>query len=118
MHALLGATSVAPIILAVICTAAAGYIAKLVPPRQMKWMAAVQNRVRIVSESRVAPTLLMPVVTFTVYAIAQQVSGGNQFGVAQAFTSLSLISVLMFPVMNIGTAWPSITSAVACLDRI
>jgi ATP-binding cassette subfamily C (CFTR/MRP) protein 1 len=64
------------------------------------------------------PTLLMPAVTFTVYAIAQRVSGGNQFGVAQAFTSLSLINILVMPVMNLTTAWTQLASGLACLDRI
>ncbi len=60
----------------------------------------------------------MPAVTFTVYAIAQKASGGSQFGVAQAFTSLSLLSVLISPVMDLTTAWTNMSAALACLDRI
>lgn len=60
----------------------------------------------------------MPAVTFTVYAIAQHVSGGNQFGVAQAFSALSLLTVLINPVMELTTAFPNLWAALACLDRI
>ncbi len=60
----------------------------------------------------------MPAVTFTVYAIVQKVSGSNQFGVAQAFTSLSLLNVLIGPVMTLTTAWTNLASALACMDRI
>ncbi|KAH8881696.1 P-loop containing nucleoside triphosphate hydrolase protein [Thozetella sp. PMI_491] len=158
----LGATSIAPVVLCVICGGIGARIGKMVPPRQRRWMAAIQKRVGITSDIvgsmkgvkvagmsekaeiqiqglrdyeleqsvhfrklniatlllGVAPTLLMPAVTFTVYAIAQKVSGGNQFGVAQAFTSLSLLSVLISPVMDLTTAWAQIAAALACLDRI
>ncbi len=46
----LGATSVAPVILCVICIGIAARIAKLVPPRQRRWMAAIQKRVGITSD--------------------------------------------------------------------
>ena len=60
----------------------------------------------------------MPAITFAAFAIVQKVSGGSQFGVAQAFTSLSLINVLVSPVMDITQAWTNLSSALACLDRI
>ncbi len=60
----------------------------------------------------------MPAVTFTVYAIGQQIAGTSEFSVAQAFTALSLLSVLIMPVMDLTTAWSNLASAVACLDRI
>ncbi|KAK3935755.1 P-loop containing nucleoside triphosphate hydrolase protein [Diplogelasinospora grovesii] len=158
----LGAVSVAPIVLCIICGGIAARIAKLIPPRQRKWMAAIQKRVGITSDIiqsikgvkvaglsakaekqieglrdyeldqstqfrkiqisslllGITPSLLMPAVTFTVYAIAQHVSGGNQFGVAQAFTSLSLLNVLIMPIMDLTTAWANVSQALACLDRI
>lgn len=46
----LGAVSVAPLILCIICGLIAAQIAKLVPARQRKWMAAVQKRVGITSD--------------------------------------------------------------------
>ncbi len=60
----------------------------------------------------------MPAVTFAAYAIAQKAAGGDQFGVAKAFTSLSLLNVLMGPVMDLTNAWTNLSSALACLDRI
>src|SRR3569833_2547722 len=60
----------------------------------------------------------MPAVTFTVYAVAQKLSGGGQFGVVEAFTALSLLNILVQPVMDLTTAWTSLSSALACLDRI
>ncbi len=60
----------------------------------------------------------MPAVTFTVYGIVQSVSHSSQFGVAQAFTSLSLLNVLMGPVMELTGAWTNLASALACMDRI
>lgn len=65
-----------------------------------------------------APAQLLPVVTFTVYAIVQKVSGGNQIDVAAAFTSLSLLNILISPVMSLITAIPNVSASVACLDRI
>ncbi|KAK0644149.1 ABC transporter [Cercophora newfieldiana] len=158
----LGTSSISAIILCVISAAGAIYIAKLVPIRQTKWMAAIQKRVGITSDvlgsmkgikvagltkhaeqqiqglrnfemaeskqfrkvqvfsvlSGIAPTLLLPVVVFTVYAIAQKLSGGDQIDVASAFTSLSLLNILITPVMDLITSIPNLTAAMACLDRI
>lgn len=60
----------------------------------------------------------MPAVTFTVYAIAQKLSGGSDFNVVQAFTSLSLLNLLVQPVMDLTIAWTTLSSGLACLDRI
>jgi ATP-binding cassette, subfamily C (CFTR/MRP), member 1 len=60
----------------------------------------------------------MPAVTFTVFAIAQKLSGGAQFNVTQAFTSLSLLNLLVQPVMDLSIAWTTLSSGLACLDRI
>lgn len=46
----LGASCVAPVILCILCGVAAAYIGKLVPPRQRRWMAAIQKRVGITSD--------------------------------------------------------------------
>ena len=60
----------------------------------------------------------MPAVTFTVYAVVQKITGRNDFGVAQAFTSLSLLNILVGPTMSLSSAWTQLSSALACLDRI
>ncbi|KAK0615109.1 P-loop containing nucleoside triphosphate hydrolase protein, partial [Bombardia bombarda] len=158
----LGASCVAPVILCLITGGIAGFIARLIPPRQRKWMAAIQKRVGITSDIissmkgvkvaglsekagkqiqglrdyeleqstqfrkiqiftlllGVAPTILMPAVTFTVFAIAQSISGGSQLSVAQAFTSLSLLNILFMPIMNLTRVWTDVMAAMACLDRI
>ncbi len=46
----LGATCVAPVILCLICGVAAAQIGRLVPPRQRKWMAAIQKRMGITAD--------------------------------------------------------------------
>ncbi len=66
----------------------------------------------------IAPSMLMPAVTFAVYGVVQKVSGANQFDVATAFTALSVLNVLIGPVMTLTTAWTNLASAMACLDRI
>ncbi|KAL1890953.1 hypothetical protein Sste5346_007950 [Sporothrix stenoceras] len=158
----LGGSCIAPIILCLLCGIVAARLGKLIPPRQRRWMAAIQKRVGITSDIvgsmkgvkvaglndkaeqqiqalrdyelqqstafrkiqvwnlllGVAPSLLMPAVTFAVYAIVQKVSGSGQFGVAKAFTALSVLNVLIMPVMTITTAWTNLASALACLDRI
>jgi ATP-binding cassette subfamily C (CFTR/MRP) protein 1 len=60
----------------------------------------------------------MPAVTFAAYAIAQKTSGGSQFNVTQAFTTLSLLNLLVQPVMDLTIAWTTLSSGLACLDRI
>lgn len=60
----------------------------------------------------------MPAVTFTVYAIVQVISGGAQFNIVEAFTSLSVLNLLVDPVMDLTTAWTTLSSGLACLDRI
>jgi ATP-binding cassette subfamily C (CFTR/MRP) protein 1 len=60
----------------------------------------------------------MPAVTFAAYAIAQKASGGSQFNVTQSFTTLSLLNLLVQPVMDLTIAWTTLSSGLACLDRI
>ena len=46
----LGASCVAPVILCLLCGVVAAQIGRLIPPRQRKWMAAIQKRVGITSD--------------------------------------------------------------------
>ncbi|KAI0126691.1 P-loop containing nucleoside triphosphate hydrolase protein [Xylariales sp. AK1849] len=64
------------------------------------------------------PMLSMSAVTFTVFAIVAKVSGSGTLGITQAFTSLSLLSVLVVPVGILVVSWSSIIQSMACLDRI
>lgn len=43
------------------------------------------------------PMLSIQAVTFTVYAIVAEVSGSGALGINQAFTSLTLLGILIMP---------------------
>jgi hypothetical protein len=45
----------------------------------------------------VIPMLSMSAVTFTVFAIVAKVAGTGSLGISQAFTSLSLLAMLVVP---------------------
>lgn len=62
--------------------------------------------------------MLTPAVTFTAFVVAQAVSGGDRFQVTTAFSSLSLLAVLISPVAELVTSVSNLTSALSCLDRI
>lgn len=62
--------------------------------------------------------MLTPAATFTAFAVAQAVNGGDRFQLTTAFSSLSLLSVLISPVAELVTSVSNLTSALSCLDRI
>ncbi|KAF3013497.1 hypothetical protein E8E14_005834 [Neopestalotiopsis sp. 37M] len=157
----LGAVCVAPLVVALLSAVGAGIIAKSVPVRQKKWIAAIQKRVGITSDilgtmkgvkmlglsralakqiqdlrdfelaeskkfrhvqifligMNMLPIFSITAVTFTVYAIVAKISG-NTLGITQAFTSLSLLTILMMPVALVVTSLGQIAQSLACLDRI
>lgn len=45
-------------------------------------------------------------------------SGGNGFTVSQAFTSLSIVSLVSKPLAELTAAYPTMTASLACLERI
>jgi hypothetical protein len=45
----------------------------------------------------IIPMMSMSAVTFTVFAIVAKVSGTGALGISQAFTSLSLLGILILP---------------------
>lgn len=61
---------------------------------------------------------MTPAVTFAAYAIAQSVSQSHQFSVTTAFTSLSLLSIMINPIAELVTAATNLSSALSCLERI
>lgn len=65
-----------------------------------------------------APSMLTPAVTFTAFAVVQRLSAGSQFDVVSAYSSLSLLSILINPIAELVTATTSLSSALGCLDRI
>ncbi|KAJ3497293.1 hypothetical protein NLG97_g2019 [Lecanicillium saksenae] len=64
------------------------------------------------------PTLLAPFTTFVVYAIIAKVKKDESLLAAQAFTALSLISLVTEPLITLCEAWPRVTQGVACFQRI
>jgi ABC-type bacteriocin/lantibiotic exporter with double-glycine peptidase domain len=59
--------------------------------------------------------MLTPAVTFAAFAIAELVSHGAEFSVVTAFTSLSLLGILINPVAELVTATRNLASALSCL---
>jgi hypothetical protein len=64
------------------------------------------------------PTTLAPFTTFLVYEIIAAVKKDETVLSAQAFASLSLISLLTSPLLTFCQALPTFFQAVSCFDRI
>jgi ATP-binding cassette, subfamily C (CFTR/MRP), member 1 len=64
------------------------------------------------------PTDFAPFATFTTYAIISVVKTDGSLNMAQAFTSLSLISLLTSPLLTFCQALPSVVQTLACFGRI
>ncbi|QKX58862.1 uncharacterized protein TRUGW13939_05990 [Talaromyces rugulosus] len=60
------------------------------------------------------PNIIIPVITFTAFAV----SGHNGLNVSQAFTSLSILSLITSPIANVIYAIPQLYSALGCFQRI
>nr|XP_036575545.1 Multidrug resistance-associated protein 1-like protein 5 [Colletotrichum truncatum]KAF6782134.1 Multidrug resistance-associated protein 1-like protein 5 [Colletotrichum truncatum] len=158
----LGAVCIAPVLVAALSVSAATKLGKLVPPRQRRWMQAIQKRVGVTTEvinsvkgvkmsglsgtiqdqvqglrdfeleeskkfRRVQilnvligqfPSIISPAVTFAAFAVAQTVSKGEPLNVVQAFTSLSLLNILIIPVSELVMIPHNLGSTIGCLDRI
>lgn len=65
-----------------------------------------------------APSIIIPIGTFTAYAIAQALHEHDQFGATKAFTALSAIGIFVGPVAQLVQMPTNIGSAKGCLDRI
>ncbi|KXG52764.1 ABC transporter, integral membrane type 1 [Penicillium griseofulvum] len=65
-----------------------------------------------------SPADLAPMATFVVYIIIALVRHDNSILAAQAFTSLSLISLITTPILSFIQAVPSVIQCLGCLDRI
>ncbi|KAK1672356.1 P-loop containing nucleoside triphosphate hydrolase protein [Colletotrichum godetiae] len=158
----LGAVSVAPIIIALLSVSAGMRTGQLIPPRQRRWMQAIQKRVGITTEiigsvkgvkmsgltstvqdqvqglrdfeldeskkfRRVQilnvligqfPSIMTPSITFAAFGIISKLSGGQPLNVVQAFTSLSLLGILINPVSELVMIPNNLGAAIGCLDRI
>ncbi|KXH37008.1 ABC transporter [Colletotrichum simmondsii] len=158
----LGAVSVAPIVIALLSVSAGIRTGQLIPPRQRRWMQAIQKRVGITTEiigsvkgvkmsgltstvqdqiqglrdfeldeskkfRRVQilnvligqfPSIMTPSITFAAFGIISKLSGGQPLNVVQAFTSLSLLGILINPVSELVMIPNNLGAAIGCLDRI
>ncbi|CRG87245.1 Multidrug resistance-associated protein 6 [Talaromyces islandicus] len=65
-----------------------------------------------------SPADLAPMATFLVYVIIALVRQDNSILAAQAFTSLSLISLMTTPMLTFIQAVPAVIQCLGCLDRI
>ena len=61
---------------------------------------------------------MTPAVTFAAFGIAQKISGSSNFDITKAFTSLSLLSLLIDPVVELVMIPTYLNSAISCFDRI
>ncbi|WYZ43992.1 hypothetical protein EsH8_VII_000428 [Colletotrichum jinshuiense] len=158
----LGAIGVAPVVIALLSVSVSIKLGQLVPPRQRRWMQAIQKRVGITTEimgsvkgikmsgltatvqdqiqglrdfeldeskkfrkMQIAnmlvgqfPSIMTPSITFAVFAVVQKLSNGEPLNVVQAFTSLSLLGILISPVSELVMIPNNLGSAIGCIDRI
>ncbi|KAK6611684.1 ABC transporter [Botrytis cinerea] len=63
-------------------------------------------------------TLCGPAITFIVYILIQRTKESATLNVGQAFTSLSLISLLSAPVSEMVQTIPTFAAAMGCMERI
>lgn len=57
-------------------------------------------------------------VTFAAFVIRSQVDGSNPLSIAQAFTSLAIISLITTPSLQLLASIPALTAATAAFDRV
>lgn len=64
------------------------------------------------------PTLLSPLLVFAAFSIEAKVRGTPPLSTAQAFTSLSILSLLTMPAMQLLMSFPQLVQASGCIKRI
>lgn len=64
------------------------------------------------------PWALAPALTFAVYAVQVAVRGSGSIGTTQAFTSLSVITLVTGPTARLLSAIPMTAASVGCFDRV
>jgi len=91
------------------------------------WMVVWQNAIGgyqpslvrlLLTRTANSPSVMVPAVTFSVYAIQAYLQGTESLDTVQAFTSLALISLLTVPTSKLLAAVPSAASSIGCFDRI
>lgn len=64
------------------------------------------------------PTIWSPVVSFIMYAIADQIQGTDTLTPAKVFTSLGIITLVTEPASKLLAAVPQIAAALGCFERL
>ncbi|KAI8192002.1 ABC transporter [Colletotrichum sp. SAR 10_77] len=64
------------------------------------------------------PSIMTPSITLAAFAIAQRLAGGQPLNVVQAFTSLSLLGILINPVSELVMVPRHLAMTIGCLDKI
>lgn len=64
------------------------------------------------------PTLLSPLLVFAAFSIEAKFRGTPPLSTAQAFTSLSILSLLTMPAMQLLMSFPQLVQASGCIKRI
>ncbi|KAI8265875.1 ABC transporter [Colletotrichum sp. SAR11_239] len=64
------------------------------------------------------PSIMTPSITLAAFAIAQRLAGGEPLNVVQAFTSLSLLGILINPVSELVMVPRHLAMTIGCLDKI
>lgn len=108
----LGATAVSPVIVCLLCVVAAGYIGRLIPPRQKKWMAAIQKRVGITSN--VVGSMKGVKVAGLSDRVEAQIQGLRDYELEQstAFRKLTVMSILLGELKTLGERMHLLTRSI------
>lgn len=64
------------------------------------------------------PLIFSPVITFIVFTIQAKIRGTDPLSTVQAFTSLSIITLVTGPVQNLLAVLPQIVATLGCFERL
>lgn len=64
------------------------------------------------------PTTWAPTITFIVYAVQATIRNSESLGIAQAFTSLALLTLITAPASKLLTVLPQFAAAMGCFERL
>ncbi|KAJ5642801.1 hypothetical protein N7490_006801 [Penicillium lividum] len=132
---------IVPAIISLACVFGAGPITARTAPAQKAWVERIEERVAVTSfmlrdmksvkmlglidlffglitKLPNIPYTLAPYATFTIYAIISAVRDDQSLVASQAFTSLSLISLMTSSLWKFVQAVPSLIQCIGCFERI
>ncbi|KEQ80625.1 putative multidrug resistance protein [Aureobasidium pullulans EXF-150] len=87
-------------------------LAELRASRGFMWLILAMNFVAVI------PATWAPTITFIVYAIQATVRHTESLGIAQAFTSLALLTLVTTPASKLLTVLPQSAAAMGCFERL